>query len=194
MQRLLFDAALGDAEVVVEHVLDVFLVGGEFLLEGEGHLLAVDGEHGHALLEQPLVEPVVLEELELDEALDGLLEEALGEDLVVVELVRELGVAHHLQVQLRDLLELVAVLLLLYLRQHDYQLLAHLRVRNVAASAGLYMRKDRGSHSISFSNSRVKFIRNSLFYRPKALMAEMDSVSSWSSSTTLLLVLASIFS
>ena len=133
MQRLLFDAALGDAEVVVEHVLDVFLVGGEFLLEGKGHLLAVDGEHGHALLEQPLVEPVVLEELELDEALDGLLEEALGEDLVVVELVRELGVAHHLQVQLRDLLELVAVLLLLYLRQHDYQLLAHLRVRNVAA-------------------------------------------------------------
>lgn len=111
MRGLLFLSALGDAEVVVEHVLDVVLVGGELFLQREGHLLAVDRKHRHSLLQQALVELVVLEELKLHEALDALLEQSLREDLVVVELMRELGVAHHFQVQMRDLLELVAVFL-----------------------------------------------------------------------------------
>lgn len=113
-------------------MLYVSLVGRECFLQRKGDFLAVNGKHRYSFLQQSLVKLVILEELKLDEALDALLEKSLSKDLVIVKLMCELRVAHNFEVQMRDFLELVAILLLLDLRQDDDELFAQLRLRDVA--------------------------------------------------------------
>lgn len=124
---VLFFAGLSDAEVVTAHELNVSGVVSNGVLEGEWYLLGIDGEYGYSIVEQFLIKLVILEFLPPDEALYSLLEDVFPEGLIVFEAMGELRVTQDGKIEIVDLLELVAIVLLLHLWKHNYDLLAGLR-------------------------------------------------------------------
>jgi hypothetical protein len=76
-------------------VLDVLRVLLDRFLKCKWHLLGINGHDWHSLYQKFFIKLVVLEQLELHEALDTLLEDLLREHLIAVNLVPELSIANH---------------------------------------------------------------------------------------------------
>ena len=96
------------------HVFDVTWVAFDLLFKRKGDFLAVNRKHCYSPLQQPIIEFIVLHQLEFDEHFYLLLEHFQRKYLIILNLFGKLRMTPNLQVHLLNLLKSILPLILLF--------------------------------------------------------------------------------